>query len=104
MTDVPIQHIEMTLGVCGGRACIAGHRIRVQDVVVLHELRGMSPKEIVEQYPGITLADVHAALVYYYDHQQEIDGELRNADEWSDWLKANVPSKIPAELREQPGG
>ena len=34
-------HITRTPGVCGGKACIAGHRIRVQDIYVLHERRGL---------------------------------------------------------------
>ena len=42
-------------GVCR-RACIAGHRIRVQDIVVWHEKRGYSPDEIVDMFPGVTLA------------------------------------------------
>jgi uncharacterized protein (DUF433 family) len=102
--SVLVKHIEKTPGVCGGRACIAGHRIRVQDIVVLHEMHGMSPKEIVVQYPTITLADVHAALAYYFDNQQEITDELRKAEDWAEWVKANIPSKIPAELREKHGG
>jgi uncharacterized protein (DUF433 family) len=104
MESVLVKHIEKTPGVCGGRACIAGHRIRVQDIVVLHEMRGMTPKAIVAEYPGITLADVHAAMAYYYDNQQEIADEFRKAEEWAEWVKANIPSKIPAELREKHGG
>jgi uncharacterized protein (DUF433 family) len=104
MESLLVKHIEKNAGVCGGRACIAGHRIRVQDVVVLHEMRGMSAKEILAEYPGITLADVHAALAYYYDNQQEIADELRKAEEWAEWVKANIPSKIPGHLREKPVG
>ena len=40
MENVISQHITKTPGVCGGRPCIAGHRIRVQDIVVWHEMRG----------------------------------------------------------------
>jgi uncharacterized protein (DUF433 family) len=104
MDNVLAQHITKTPGVCGGRACIAGHRIRVMDIVVLHEMRGMSPPEIVYQYPGITAADVHAALAYYFDNREEIESEFRNDEEWAKWMIANIPSKIPAELREQLGG
>ena len=95
------QHITKTPGVCGGRACIAGHRIRVLDVVAWHEKRGRSPEEIVEMFPGITLADVYAALAYYFDNRQEIDDELKKEDNWAAWLNAKVPSKIPPELREK---
>ena len=37
MENVLTQHITKTPGVCGGRACIAGHRIRVMDIVVWHD-------------------------------------------------------------------
>lgn len=102
--DLLVKHIEKTPGVCGGRACIAGHRIRVQDIVAWHERRGYSPDEIVDLFPGITLADVYAALAYYFDNRQEIDEELRKSDEWAQWVTTNVPSKIPAELRGKRGG
>ena len=60
--------------------------------------------EIVDMFPGITLADVYAALAYYFDNRQEIDGEFRKGDEWADWVKTNIPSKIPPELKEKAGG
>ena len=92
------QHISKTPGICGGRACIAGHRIRVMDIVVWHEMRGRSSDEIVTMHPGITLSDVHAALAYYFDNVEEIQDEFRKDDEWATWLKANVPSKVQAKL------
>jgi uncharacterized protein (DUF433 family) len=104
MDNVITQHITKTPGICGGRACIAGHRIRVLDVVAWHEKFGYSPDEIVDLYPGITLADVYAALTYYHDHRDEIEADVANAEEWAEWLKANVPSKVPQELREKAGG
>ena len=54
------EHIEITPGVCGGKPRIAGHRIRVQDIVVWHEQMGMSPDEILHHYPSITLSDIYA--------------------------------------------
>ncbi|SRR5581483_8556981 len=94
------QHITKTPGVCGGRACIAGHRIRVMDIVVWHELRGYSPDEIVDLFPGITLADVHAALAYYFDHREEIEADFRRDQELDEGARANAPSN----QREQRGG
>ena len=55
---------------------IAGHRVRVEDVVVWHEQLGMSPDEIVDAIPTITLADVHAALAYYWDNQDEVERQM----------------------------
>ena len=90
-----MNNIIKTPGICGGRACIAGHRVRVADIVVWHEKRGYCPDEIVDMFPGITLADVYAALAYYFANRQEIMDDFRKSEEWGDWLKANVPSKIP---------
>ncbi len=93
-----------TPGICGARACISGHRIRVMDIVVWHEKRGYSPNEIVDLFPGITLAEIYAALAYYFDNRPEIEDDFRKDDQGAEWLKANIPSKIPAELREKHGG
>lgn len=104
MTTATVTRIEKTPGLCGGRACIAGHRIRVMDIVVWHEKRGYCPDEIVEMFPGIALADVYAALAYYFDHRQEIADDFKDADQWAERVNATIPSKIPAEFREQRGG
>ncbi len=75
------EHIAKTPGVCGGKACIAGTRIRVMDIVVWHRDGGLSPAKIVADYPTITLADVHAALAYYHDNPEEIEAEFQREDE-----------------------
>jgi uncharacterized protein (DUF433 family) len=102
MEYVDKPHITKTPGVCGGRACIAGHRIRVQDIVAWHVMRGYSAAQIAaELFPGITQAEVHAALAYYFDNVQEIETSLREDEEWRRWAEANCPSLIPPELKEK---
>jgi uncharacterized protein (DUF433 family) len=95
-----IEHIAKIPGICGGRACVVGHRIRVADIVAWHERRGYSPDEIVAMFPGLALSDVHAALAYYFDNRDEIVGELQ-ADE--DLSRKMVSSK-PSRLRERLNG
>jgi uncharacterized protein (DUF433 family) len=75
---VPVirEFIGIKPGHCGGKPHILGHRIKVKHVAVWYERMGMSPLEIVESYPTITLAQVDAALAYYYDHWEEIPGEI----------------------------
>ena len=92
------EHIAKTPGVCGGRACIAGHRIRVADVVVWHERRGYSPDEIVAMVPGLQLGDVHAALAYYFDHRDEIEGDLKADEALAQQLGPTRPSKLRERL------
>jgi uncharacterized protein (DUF433 family) len=82
------QHIELRPDVCGGKPCIAGTRIRVWDIYVLHERLGKTADEILADYPQLSLADVHAALAYYFDHQREIDSQMKSADDFVEQLKS----------------
>ena len=91
------KHIEITPGVCGGKPRIAGHRIRVQDIAVWHEVQGLSPEEIVAQFPQITLADIYAALSYYHDHREEIHRQMDEAEKLVERLKKDNPSRLPQE-------
>jgi uncharacterized protein (DUF433 family) len=100
MANVSLEHITKTSGVCGGKACIAGHRIRVMDIVVWHEFRGYSADEIVAMFPGVTLADVHAALAYYFDNRAEIEAEFRSEEALVEQLKTRHPSKVREKLGE----
>ncbi len=88
------KHIEITPGVCGGKPRIAGHRIKVQDIVIWHERRGMSPDEIIYHHPTISLADVYAALTYYHDHREEIRQQIEAGDALARDLQGNQPSLV----------
>lgn len=76
-------HITKEPGVCGGNASLDNTRVRVNNVVWLHQ-RGNSPEQILTHYPDLTLAQVHAALVYYYDHLEEIEAELAEDEGWEE--------------------
>src|SRR4051812_14042367 len=94
MTDTLTGRIVRTPGICGGKACIAGHRIRVMDVALLHEHAGMSADDIVAQFPGLSLSDVHTALAYYFDHRDEIQDEMRADAATAERLQGRHPSKV----------
>lgn len=87
------DHIEINPTIMDGKPIIKGHRIAVKDVVIWHERMGQSADEIATQY-GLSLSDVYAALAYYYDHQQEIDSDIRESDQWVGQLQETIPSKI----------
>ncbi len=52
-------------------------RIRVVQIVMDYLAHGWSPDEICRQHPYLQPAEVHAAMAYYFDHQAEIDSELK---------------------------
>jgi len=76
------SHITKIPGVCGGRPAIDHTRVRVLNIVYLHK-EGYSPEQMLEEYP-LTLAQVHAALAYYYDHQDEIEGYIKEDEAWDE--------------------
>jgi hypothetical protein len=68
----------------------------VQDVVIWYEYQGMTPDEIVAHIPSITLADIHSALAYYFDHLQEIQEEIRADRDYAEEFFRNHPSMLDA--------
>ena len=101
MADVIREHIEIVQGVGGAKPRIAGHRIRVQDVAIWHEKLGMSPDEIVDRHPTITLADVHAALAYYWDHRAEIERAIAEERSLGEEIRRRTPSLVQEKLRQR---
>ena len=88
---VVTEYIGVRPGYCGGEPHILGHRIKVRHVAVWHEQMGMTPTEIAATYPTITLAQVHAALAYYYDHRDEIQADIEEERRFVEELKAKTP-------------
>jgi uncharacterized protein (DUF433 family) len=83
-----------------GRAWIDDTNVKVIEVVRDWLAHGSSPEEMCLQYPHLSLAQVHAALAYYYDHQLMFDEAI--AHELEDWDARVVTLKdspIRAKLR-----
>ncbi len=91
------SQIEIHPEIAGGKPRIAGHRITVQNIVIWHERLGYSADEIAADY-DLTLADVYAALAYYYDHRLEIDLALRESEAFVATERQRTPSKVQQKL------
>ena len=59
-----------------GVAWIDDTNVKVIEVVLDKLAHESSPEETHFQYPDLSLAQIHAALSYYYDHQQAFDAEI----------------------------
>jgi uncharacterized protein (DUF433 family) len=100
MKLVSHEHIEMRPSpIHDDVAVIAGTRIRVIDVYAWHEVQHMSAQEIVEQFPHLTPADVHAAMAYYWDHQDEIHNQMAAAHQIEEDMRKKHPPKLPEALK-----
>jgi hypothetical protein len=61
----------------------------------------MTPDEIVSHVPTITLADVHAALAYYFDHIEEVRQEMRAERAFAEEIHRVHPSLVETKLRQE---
>ena len=68
-----------------GRPRIAGTGVTVERVVGWYKL-GLGPEEIASRIGHLTLAQVHAALTYYYANQEEIEAALEAEEAEADSL------------------
>lgn len=91
------QHIETTPGICGGKPRIAGHRITVQQIVIWHDRMGKSADEIATEY-DLELADVYAALAFYFDHRKDTDQSIEDSDNWIEEMRKKTPSLVQQKL------
>ena len=71
----PTTYIEARPGVQGGAPCIRGTRIPVWVLAAMHK-QGDTADDILEAYPNLSAAQVHAALAYYYEQRVAIDATI----------------------------
>ena len=79
---------------------IVGSRIRVEDVKIWYEEMGMSSDEIADSYPTITMADIHAALAYYWDNKEHLDRFYAAEQEWVEEFMREHPGFMPERASE----
>ena len=61
--DELLSRVSVDPKVCGGKPCIRGTRIYI--AIILDGLaEGLTPKQLIDHYPQLSLDDIHAALAY----------------------------------------
>lgn len=90
---IKYPHIATISRILNGAPVVKGTRTAVRTIAGYCQL-GMTPDEILQSLPHLTQSELHAALTYYFDHQKEIDRELkRNAD--TDYWRKQVQRREP---------
>ena len=64
------------------------------DIVAATERLALSPDEVCDQYPELTLAQIHSALAYYYDHREEIQAEIQAERNAVDRFQRDHPDQV----------
>jgi len=98
IVEVLDRHIAITPGLVGGKPHITGHRITVQNIVIWHERMGKSADQICTDY-DLELAEVYAALAYYFDHREEIDRSIEEGNLYVNSLRQGKPSILQEKIK-----
>jgi uncharacterized protein (DUF433 family) len=71
---------------------IAGTTMKVVELVTAQQAYGWSPEELAFQFPYLTLGQIHSALAYYWDHQQELDEDIAHRLARVEELRRHAPT------------
>jgi uncharacterized protein (DUF433 family) len=91
MSTVAYAHLEINTD---GVPMIAGTKTKVIEVALDRLAYHWDADEIKRQHPHLTLGQIHSALAWYYDHQNEMDREIHS--------QLNEVRQIKASLGESP--
>ena len=91
MVLAPINHITLD---DRGVPYIIDTRMKVEDIAINSSYWGMTPEEIHDNYPTLTLSQIHAALSYYHDHKDEIDARIAESVREVERMRAENPNPL----------
>ena len=84
-----------------GVAWVDDTNVKVIELALDHLAYGWSAESIHEQFSHLSLAQIHAALAYFYDHQDEFERQIRQQEaEVAGWQSALSQSPLQRRLHQ----
>ena len=81
---------------------ISGTDMKVIELVLDKLAYGWSPEELQFQHPDLTLGQIHSALAYYWDHQEELDRDIEDRLQFVNHIqKTRDALEFKSKLRER---
>ena len=77
MVTLPLAPLASPLRVDDSGSVRIGPTRVTLDTLVSSYRDGSTAEELVQQYPSLSLADVHATLAFYLTHQSDVDAYLQ---------------------------
>lgn len=90
MKLTPVQNSHVFIDEEGIPRLFPSH-VKVRMLVESVKAYQCSPEELVTHFPHLKVAEVYAGMAYYYDHQAEIDEEIRQGHEFAKQLRLSTP-------------
>ncbi|MCP4428646.1 MAG: DUF433 domain-containing protein [Chloroflexi bacterium] len=94
MSTTHTGYVSRHKEISNGRPVITGTRIRVSQIALEYERLEWTPDQIVDAHPHLTLAQVHAALSYYYDNLSSFHKEFVENKESLATLRRHYAAKM----------
>lgn len=88
MITTAYRHITADLE---GVPLIAGTNMKVVELILDSKAYGWSPEELHFQHPYLSMAQIHSALAFYWDHKDELDRDIERRLKLVDRLKGDLP-------------
>jgi uncharacterized protein (DUF433 family) len=100
----PTQNVPLSMAE-DGTIRVADTRVSLESVVHHYE-QGATAEEIALRFPALRLADVHACLAYYLNHQEEIHEYMTRQRQRADELRQRISADVAqqrglAQMRER---
>jgi uncharacterized protein (DUF433 family) len=70
---------------------ISGTTMKVVELVLAQAAYGWTAEELHMQFPHLTLGQIYSALAYYWDHREELDGDIEDRIRKADAIRKSVP-------------
>ena len=97
----PVASVPHIVRDKNGVAWVDDTHVKVIEIVLDHLAYGWSAEAIHEQFPHLTLAQIHSALGFFYDHEEELEGEILARDrEVNAWRSELGESPLQRRLRQ----
>ncbi|MDJ0598649.1 MAG: DUF433 domain-containing protein [Crocosphaera sp.] len=81
---------------------ISGTTMKVVELITSIKAYHWSPQELHENYPHLSLSQIHSALAYYWDHQETIDADMERREQYAERLQTEAgESPLSKKLRAQ---
>ncbi|MEZ4661145.1 MAG: DUF433 domain-containing protein [Caldilineaceae bacterium] len=74
-----------------GVAYIADTKMKVRQIVIEKNVWGLTPEEIQEGHEHLSLAQIYAALSYYYENKALVDAEIEQSNQKVERLQRVTP-------------
>ncbi len=84
-------YISFNPKISKGSPVISGTRVRVIDIAIEYDRLGMTPDQIVDAHPHLTLKTIHDALSYYYENREAMDERIKKEKEFIEKISKKYP-------------